>query len=150
MGQAGLSMPQGDLTRKLTYQPAAGILLRSPYYGQFDCHAAFQYSPLGGDESVPKTRLLKLATGLSYNHSFPCLPRAGLQLINYTVIVNKKDGTHSRIYESEFGACPFIFIDIPVVKEILVQAVLEWDIIFNTPQYSHFLNAKISAGWQLW
>jgi hypothetical protein len=150
IGQAGVSIPQRELAEILDFQPAAGLLFRSPYYGHFKCHTAFHYTPLKGEDSLPEARLLKLAVGLAYEPSVLFLPRVGIELGNYTMIIEQDSEEHPVEYESEFGACPFIYWDLLFLKKVLLQIGLEWDIIFNTPQYSHFVNIKVGAGWRLW
>ena len=147
---SGISIPQGELSEKLENQPLAGIVLRSPYYKQFNCHFTFHFAPLEGDGSLPEAGTLKLAVGLAYSLPQVFIPRIGFELGNYTMIIRDETAKHTVEYESEFGACPFLFWRLPFLSKGVLQAGFEWDMIFNHPQYSHFLNLKAGVGWKLW
>lgn len=146
--KSGVSFPQREIAKTLVKAPFGGILLKTPYYGNFNTHLALGYHPLRNKHANKYAQLFKMALGLEYDAPNNWIPFFGLELGSYVMAV--KYGKDTYVFESEFGSSPFVYFTIPIKNSLELHIGCDYDIVFTAPNEIYIFNANIGVEWSLW
>ncbi len=149
----GSVIPSGNLNPILPPFTAGGLLVHTPYYGNFQVHAAFHYGLLTADKLARDLHYAKVGMGLGYAPSNEWLPEIGFGFSN--VVLGAVGSPKPKVYlldtyESEFGFYPFAGWKFAFDSQWSLRIGTEWDVVLSEPKYSPFPFVYLAVGKRWW